>query len=215
LAWGTLVLGGAGLAGLFVAAQPPAPRHVLRRDKDQLVLASPSGFQTVSMLDGGRTGLYYDAAEDLLRGQPHIERVLLLGLGGGEMLRGARRAQPRATLVGVEIDEKTARLARSAFAAPADEIYVADAIDWIAEQPAHSYSVVMVDLYNDSLIVEAATRTVFLADCARALRASGLFIMNVWPAERAAEIDAHLQPFFVTAQRSYGPNAILIGAKRP
>jgi len=73
----------------------------------------------------------------------------------------------------------------------------------------------MVDLFVDDKIVEAATRTVFLADCARALRPFGLFIMNVYPADRATDIESRLAPFFVTFQRAYGANVVITGMRSP
>lgn len=204
---------------------PVAP-HTVARESDRIVLASPSGYQTVSMRDGGLTGLYYDAAEEALRlnakacrGRDfcRIDSVVLLGLGGGEMLRGAHRAEPNAALIGVEIDAKTIELAAD-FGPPLPKstFLRADAIEWIKATPDEPYSVVMVDLYQDSVLVPAATRSEFFADCARVLRPSGLFIMNVWPASRADDIERKLQPFFIlSARKSYGSNVVLVGLRRP
>ena len=74
-----------------------------RIEGDRRVLRSPSGYQTVSMLDGGRAGLYWDWGERLGQMRPGAKRVVLLGMGGGEMLRAARRALPDAHLVGVSM----------------------------------------------------------------------------------------------------------------
>jgi spermidine synthase len=213
LAWGTLVLGGAGLAGLFVAAQPPASQHTLKREKDQLVLASPSGFQTVSMIDGGRTGFYYDSATDLLRGRASVSSVVLLGLGGGEMLRQAGRQHPQAQLTGLEIDPTTAHLARTTFAVPG-AVVVADALAWVDMPPAETFSVVMVDLYEDSEMVEGSARLTFLAACYRLLEPGGLYMQNVWPASRAAEVTRVLRTLYpVVHRRAYGANVVLFAEK--
>lgn len=210
LPWGLLLAVGA--FGWFSWSRPSP--HTLHRDPEQLTLTSASGYQTVSRLDGGATGLYYDAATDLLRGRTGVSVVVLLGLGGGEMLRQAQRVAPDAVLVGVDIDAHTVELARTEFHAPG-LLLVSDAIDWVDIWPPERVSVVMVDLYNDSEIVPAATRLTFLAGCYRLLRPGGLFMMNVWPASRADEISAVLATLYPKVQRrSYGPNVVLF-ADRP
>lgn len=198
--------------------EPLHPPYTLKRTTDQLLLASPSGWETVSMLDGGRTGLYYDVAEDLLVAMPRIERVALLGLGGGEMLRAAHRAQPAAHLVGVEIDPHTAALAWDDFGMSrlGVEMVLGDAVEWIAVQPHNALDVVMVDLFDDATMVPESTRDPFLSNCARALRPYGLFIMNVNPSERANEIEARLAPYFITAQKRYdGECTVITGMRKP
>lgn len=181
-------------------------------DSERLVLASPSGWQTVSMRDGGSTGLYYDAATDLLRGRA-VRSAVLLGLGGGEMLRQVHTAHPAAVLVGVELDPVAAHLARTVFAVPA-AVVEADALMWVDVPPAGTFSVVMVDLYNDSVLVDGATRLTFLAACYRLLEPGGLFMMNVWPANRAAEVARVLSTLYpVVDRRGYGTNAVLYATK--
>lgn len=198
----------AGAVWLGVKSAKP-PLHTLQRDSERLVLASPSGYQTVAMLDGGPTGFYYDAATDLLKDRTGVSSVVLLGLGGGEMLRQAHRVQPKAALYGVEIDETTAHLARTVFSVPGSVI-VSDAIEWVDIWPAQSVDVLMVDLYTDSSMVPASIRLTFLAGCYRLLRHGGLFMMNVWPASRADEIERTLLTLYPkVSRRSYGANVVL------
>ena len=79
------------------------------------LLLSPSGAQTMSPLDGGATGHYYDWGELVGYERPDARRVVLLGLGGGEMLRAVRRSLPKAELVGVELDPRIAAAALKSF----------------------------------------------------------------------------------------------------
>jgi spermidine synthase len=177
------------------------------------MLVTTSGYQTVSMRDGGPTGLYYDAATDLLRGRADVRSVVLLGLGGGEMLRQAHRVQPQAMLVGVELDPTVAHLARTTFEVPG-AVVEADAIGWVDVPAAGSYSVVVVDLYNDSEMVPAASRLTFLAACFRLLSPGGLFIMNVWPAYKADEVSRVLDMLYPAVhRRTYDANVILYAEK--
>lgn len=199
LVWGALVV---------LSAAPPR----LEFDGSRRILTTQSGWQTVSMLDGGSTGLYYDAATDLLR-RRSVRSAVLLGLGGGEMLRQVHAAHPEAVLVGVEIDPTAAHLARVAFEVPA-AVVLADALRWVDVPPAGTYSVVMVDLYDDSRLVPEAGRLTFLAACYRLLEPGGLLLFNVWPADKADEVMRVLNALFpVVLRRPYGPNVVLYAEK--
>lgn len=203
LLWGALLF--------WWTAAPSSPRLVV--EPARIILASPNGYQTISMLDGGATGLYYDSATDLLRGRAGVRSVVLLGLGGGEMLRQAHQVQPAAVLVGVEIDPTTAHLARTVFAVPA-AVVEADAIGWVDVPPAETFSVVMVDLYDDSQLVPAAGRLTFLGGCYRLLEHGGLLIFNVWPARKEAEVARVLRVLFPrVSRRTYGANVVLFTEK--
>lgn len=194
------------------------PRQEFRNENGWRVLASPSGSQTIQMVDGGATGLYFDAATDVLKAFKgrRIERIVLLGMGGGEMLRQAHAVVPDALLVGVEIDPETLDLALTKFDLPRPIATArADAIEWI-KIPGNEelYDVVMVDLFVDSQMVSASTKPEFLSDCARALRPGGLFLMNVSPDSRAPELEAQLRAYFTVSRRRYD-NWVLVGVKGP
>lgn len=199
--------------------KPPARtfKHELKQDptRARRLLTSPSGYQTVQQLDGGRTGLYYDVATDVLKpaNPGSVRSIVMLGLGGGEMLRQASLVIPDAELIGVEIDHDTIELARTEFHLPPKvNVIEQDAIDWISEQPAGAYDVIMVDLFVDSEMVPESTRTVFFADCAKALRPGGLFLINVYPEMMTLLIEDRLAPFFKTKRMHYD-NFVIVGLK--
>lgn len=196
-------------------AKPRSFKHELKQDalNGRRLLTSPSGYQTVQQLDGGRTGLYYDAASDVLKSMVGVESIVLLGLGGGEMLRQAHVVQPNAALIGVEIDDDTIRLANEFDLPTPITIFSADAIDWIGQQPPGAYDVIMVDLFVDDEMVPASIRTTFFADCARVLEPRGTFMINVYPAMSMMMIEDRLQPFFETRRLRYD-NFVLVGTKR-
>lgn len=213
--------------GFWAAARGPEPASTqwVVEEQELLVLRSPSGFQTVSRRDGARTGLYYDAGELVGRLRPSAQRVVLLGLGGGEMLRAAWRSLPPgpgptakgAQLVGVELDAKTARLATEVFHLDrlGVEVVQADALDWVALQPKASVDVLMVDLYADSVLVPEARRLAFFADCARALApVRGLLLYNVWPATLVPEVRRAMDVLFTVSERRYGQNVVLVAEVR-
>lgn len=219
---------------VWVAAQEPARSapHWLIEESQELVLRSPAGFQTVTRRDGQRTGRYYDSGELVGQLRPAARTIALLGLGGGEMLRAAARSLPmeswgpssnacawkgwKRRLIGVELDAKTAELAVSKFHVNelGVEVVVADALDWIAVQPKSSLDVVMVDVYDDSLLPEPFRRLAFFIDCARALNANGLLLMNVWPRALVPEVKKALEVLFTVTERQYGENTVLVADLR-
>lgn len=195
LLWGPLIFIGVlsclAALSLRLLTRPEPIRFHTARMLDEKILVSPSGWQTVSMLDGGRTGLYYDAPEDFIRarGRP-IESALLLGLGGGEMLRSVRRASPNARLMGVEIDARVVELAAAEFGVTGLGnciVVVADATSWVKTQP-DVFDVVMVDLFNDSEIVPAVFDPRFWQAVALSLQPGGLLIVNASTESNATRI---------------------------
>lgn len=157
---------------------------------DRRVIKSASGYQTVSMLDGGRTGLYYDWGERLGQARPNARRVVLLGMGGGEMLRSARRALPAAHLVGVELEPEvvTAAIGEFRILEVANQVEVSDASDYLDRQSAGAIDLLMVDIFDDSLLPARFARRVFYRECLRVMAPDGLLGQNVWPPEMAPAI---------------------------
>lgn len=199
----------------FRGADAGAP-HWLEREGAELRLRSPAGVQTVTRLDGAPTGYYYDAGALVGRLRPDARTVVLLGLGGGEMLRAARRALPHAQLVGVELDARTAQLAVEAFHVDAlgVEVVVADALDYPARLPKHSVDAVLVDVYADGMLPAPFRRLAFFVDLYAVLASEGVVLMNVWPAALVPEVRAAMAVLFDVEAQAYGPNTVLIGRPR-
>lgn len=156
------------------------PRVHVEREGNEVRLVSRSGYQTVQRVDGGLTGYYYDAPTYLLKSR-QVSDVVLLGLGGGEMLRATRRVQPTARLTGVEIDPDVAALARTTFGMEqlGVKIVVADAQRWVENQLIDSYDAVLVDIYDDNALPAWVTQRMFLWRCELMLRRKGILAINV------------------------------------
>lgn len=103
--------------------------------------------------------------------------VLLLGLGGGAMIRHLGAYLPDCKITVVEHDAAVIDLARRYFFID-QPIVEADAQEIVAEKPA-TYDVILVDLY-DGRGVERFEAT-FWRDCAKALRPGGCIAVN-WAA---------------------------------
>jgi spermidine synthase len=154
------------------------------------MLLSPSGLQTASPLDGGATGLYFDWGELAGWQRPSANRVVLLGLGGGEMLRAARRKLPDADLIGVEVDPLVAQAAVDSFRVRdfGVTVIVADAAVWLQLAPSGSIDVLMVDVFVDSTMPPYFRSPGFFRECKRVLTPSGAVLQNVWPAAFAHSV---------------------------
>jgi predicted membrane-bound spermidine synthase len=184
---------------------------------DRLVMKSASGYQTVSMLDGGRTGLYYDFGELIGELRPNARRVVLLGMGGGEMLRAARRTLPRAQLIGVELNPLVAAAAIKDFGMRrlGVRVVVADAASYVKDIPVVSTDALLVDVYDDYKLPEYFRSVAFFRDCRHALVPRGLLLMNVWPPTLGPEVaDAMAQAGFSgTTLLSAGDNVMVLAER--
>lgn len=162
---------------------------VVERDGMRLLL-SPSGAQTMSALDGGATGRYYDWGELVGYQRPNARHVVLLGLGGGEMLRAVRRSLPRAELAGIDIDPGVAQTAVREFGV--DElgvhVLVGDALTWAASAPAGAADVLLVDVFDDMVLPGKFREPAFFRDCLRIVGPKGAVLMNVWPADLSRRV---------------------------
>lgn len=159
------------------------------RDEVQVIRVGPVGAQTVSKLDGGHTGLYYDWAELVSVFRPDAKRVLLLGLGGGEMLRVLKRTLPAAQLTAVDNDARVIALAREHFAANVAGVELVERDAWkflrtVTGTGGASFSYtlydgIIVDLYEGSHMVDAAADAAFYTALVGRLGPRGVVLVNV------------------------------------
>lgn len=162
---------------------------------DRRVIRSAHGFQTVSMLDGGETELYFDWGARIGLLKPDARRVVLLGMGGGEMLRAARRTLPAAELVGVEIDPAIAALAISDFGVLelGVHVVVGEGAHYLAQQPRGSVDGLIVDVFNDNQLPGPFLDLETFSSAHRALGPGGVFMMNVYPPSLAPFVMLQLE----------------------
>lgn len=178
------------LAVAFVAgaAELPVSKVIGNRRIISVVTPAGEGAMTVSMLDGSKTGLYFDLGERAGVLRPKAKKVVLLGLGGGEMLRAARRSLPKADLLGVDIDPRMIRAALTEFhverfGARAVE---ADAFSYVKK--LRGVDVLMIDLFVGDTMPMGMLAASFWTDCRAALAPGGLVLVNVYPAHLVDQV---------------------------
>lgn len=143
----------------------------------------------VDLADPGTLQLAYARSifASLLVRHPQ-ERVLILGLGGGGMVRFFRQHFPETTVDGVEIDPEVARLARDYFGVATDArtgIHVADAFEFV-HGTSTEYDAIYLDTFlrapEESGLEEKTSRlkTIeFLSTLKSRLRPGGVVAFNL------------------------------------
>jgi spermidine synthase len=115
---------------------------------------------------------------------PRPRHVVMIGLGGGSLLKFCRRHLPRTRLTVVEIDATVIAL-RGHFQVPPDDellrVVHADGAQHIADMAdsVERADVVIVDAYDRRGLARAVASRGFLASATRVLEVGGVFVMNL------------------------------------
>ncbi len=120
--------------------------------------------------------------------QPHPRRVLIVGLGGGAMVRFLTHHEPQVQIDAVEIDPAVVRLADQYFGVRSGgnvRVHTADAVAFV-ESTADRYDLILMDAFlrpsgdTDATGVPTRLKTLaFLGRLQRALAPGGVVAFNV------------------------------------
>lgn len=119
----------------------------------------------------------------LLHGAMH--RVLVLGLGGGSLVRGLRALDHRVDIDAVEQRRAVIEVAASHFSVRPRRnlrIHCCDAGDFLTGPP-DGYDLIFADLYLADRMHPVQAEQAFIERCRRQLGPSGLFVANLWCSE--------------------------------
>lgn len=130
---------------------------------------------------------------------PRPRHVLLLGLGGGALVRFCRRHLPATRITAVEVDPDVVAY-RKAFRLPPDgedfRVVVADGARHLAESPER-HDVILVDAFDREGVVPAMAGEAFFADAHARLSGRGVLVMNLaGKREAQAEVLPRLRAAF-------------------
>ena len=111
-------------------------------------------------------------------------RVLIIGAGDGGVLRRVLQHRTVERAVMVEIDGEVIRLVREhipsiagdAWDDPRAELVIGDGLQHVAQAPAGSFDVIIVDSTDPIGVGETLFTEKFYLDCARALSADGIVV---------------------------------------
>jgi spermidine synthase len=137
------------------------------------------GVQSVTMKQGGLTGLYYDTALAAPALADHADSALILGMGTGTYARQLREYYPKMSIQGVEIDQSITNLAGRYFDEPSDiPVSTYDGRAWL-EGTSKKFDVIMVDAYQDITIPFQMSSTEFFTAVRQHLNPGGVMVVNM------------------------------------
>lgn len=112
-----------------------------------------------------------------------VRDVLLIGLGGGSIPKWLHHHCPGIRTTAVEINPQVIAVSRSMFCLPPDDdrlhVVEGNGTTYVAAQE-NAFDVVLIDGFGKTSAAQELTTDEFFCDCRRALRADGVFIMNLW-----------------------------------
>lgn len=109
------------------------------------------------------------------------ENVLILGLGGGCLVRALYACRPQIALDVVELRQAVIDVAKTYFSLPhSDRILcqAGDAAHFIAHAERARYQLIFSDLYSASAAAPLQSSHAFLQHCAQALQPHGWLVLN-------------------------------------
>jgi spermidine synthase len=113
---------------------------------------------------------------------PKLQRMLIVGLGGGSLPRFFRQLFPKLRIDVVELDPVVVEVAREYFRFEADarmRVHLEDARDYI-ERFENQFDLVVLDGFDSETIPRHLSTLEFLQGVRRALVPGGVAVSNVW-----------------------------------
>lgn len=118
--------------------------------------------------------------------QNDMGNVLILGLGGGAMVRTLHHFWPESQIDAIDIDQDMVEIAHNVFGVPWAEninIRVADAFSYVEQSLDHQVNTILVDLFVGEEAVADVYSKSFIKNCYDALLPSGVLVFNILAAE--------------------------------
>ncbi|MDQ5903903.1 MAG: spermidine synthase [Pseudomonadota bacterium] len=112
---------------------------------------------------------------------PRPERIVLIGLGGGSLLKFCHRHLPAAQFIAVEIDPEVIALGEAFLLPPPGpklQILQADGADYVAEA-APGIDALLIDAFDEHGFAPALNSRVFLQSAWDKLSAKGVLVINL------------------------------------
>lgn len=129
--------------------------------------------------------------------QPRPAEILIIGLGGGSLLRFLAHHYPEADITVVEYREAVIEIARRFFQLPEHpriRIQHGDGTELIHNPAQPLYDLILVDAFDAVGLHPGVACEPFLQACQRRLREGGLIALNLWNTDKA-RCRAHIRCF--------------------
>ncbi|MFZ6686964.1 transferase spermidine synthase [Undibacterium sp. SXout11W] len=172
----------ATLKGLAEAAA--GKPFILNDEPLRIMYLTPTCMQSVMRIDQPHQLLcaYSRAMMGFLLFNPKPQHIVLIGLGGGSLVKYCYQHLPDCRITAVEINADVIAMRRQ-FMIPDDDerlrIIHADAVEWLPRQRCDA-DVIFLDAYDIHGLVPSLNSAQFYANCYRQLNHSGVLVANVW-----------------------------------
>lgn len=148
---------------------------------------------------GGFTVKMWEEALKRVQSRSNRDRVqscLVLGLGGGTVIRMLEKSFSKIRITAVDIDPVMVRIAQKHFftgTSPHTSVVVADALDYVSREYKNKFDLIIVDLYLGKLNPAKSHGRDFLANIKKLLEERGLVLFNAnYQSGKMKEYDSFL-----------------------
>lgn len=150
--------------------------------------------QSILRLDGSSRGYWKKLVPET-----EVKRALILGLGGGTVVKYLRQRWPEVKVVGYELDPEVVRVATAYFDLdPQTKVIISDFREVL--KTSEIYDLIIVDLYHGANFIDGAQEEQFIRSLASKLSPGGQVGFNRSP---VFSDRGELSEFFVTLQNIF------------
>jgi spermidine synthase len=117
-----------------------------------------------------------------------LSSALVIGIGGGSLVRFIHHHYPQCHIDAVDTSSETIDIARRYFGLPETpllEIHVSDGADYVAGTE-RQYDLLMVDAFDKWGMVDSVSSSDFFHDSLERLAEKGVFSINLWGSDKHA-----------------------------
>lgn len=164
----------------------------------------------------------WDAAlRKIHKDRPNIERILVLGLGGGSVARLIAMYWPSSEIIGIDIDPDMVELGKKYLGLGGVsnlKIFIEDAAGWVDKNKGEDFNLILVDLYKGAVIPKKFVQDGFIKKIETLVRSGGVGAFNhlysTIEKEEAKDLGSKLRKIFpVLISVKPEANIIYIGYK--
>jgi spermidine synthase len=147
------------------------------------------------------------------------DKVLILGLGGGCLVRAINAYDDKIIIDAVELRETVMKVAMQYFGSPESpkiSYHIKDARDFMLSEHKEEYDIIFSDLYSEDSTIPLQSQGSFLVSCAKKVTVNGWLVMNYHITPDVASVFSHaLYTLFKTVMYCTTPsgNVIIYASK--
>ena len=144
--------------------------------------------------------------------QPNPKQILIIGLGGGSLVKYCHRHLPTTRITAVEIDPDVLALRSQFLVPPVDDrlaVIQADGADHVARMAdrGERINAILVDAYDHTGIAPSVVERSFVQNAKEILGTDGVFVMNL--VAESADVQRHIE----TVRQVFG-DAVVVAMQR-